>query len=124
MTQDPTKQIIEKLGLNPGDQLNITTPQFKRNDGKQPVLEVGDWEMVRNLPATTLLELGCRPWEKNSSGTVLMLLPGEWFNFLPEGVQVEGIFGNVKAFSQETSDDDIRFGVLAYGFRVEDDLED
>lgn len=49
-------------------------------------------------------------------GEVHYLYAGEWFNDLPEGAKVYGLFGEVYEFNAETSDDDIRFGCLPYGF--------
>jgi hypothetical protein len=47
----------------------------------------------------------------------ILLFPGEWFNIIPEGFLVTDLFGEQYAFIKEKSDDDIRFGCLAYGIR-------
>jgi hypothetical protein len=44
-----------------------------------------------------------------------MLFPGEWFEFIPEGMLLEDIEGVQESFSRASEDNDIRCGYLAYG---------
>lgn len=45
----------------------------------------------------------------------IILLPGEWYNVIPDGFMVIGLFGEKYPFKTGKSDDDIRYGCLPYG---------
>jgi len=47
----------------------------------------------------------------------VILFPGEWFNSIPKGFILTGLFGESYEFDKNTSDDDTRYGCLPYGFR-------
>ena len=69
-------------------------------------------------------ELGLRPWgtvddSDIESGPCLWILPGEWYDELPEGYEFVSILGEVVKFEAGVSDDDIRFGLLPYGILCE-----
>lgn len=112
-------KFAEAIGVDPGDTVEFVRPIFDRGDGVIPALSVDDWEGLRRQSPETLRALGCRPWdEPDDEGRVLMLFPAEWFHLIPTGFTVEDINGETEKFDRETSDDDRRFGVLAYGVRV------
>ena len=67
------------------------------------------------LPPDVLQALGCRLFDEMPSGD-LWLFPGEWFNYLPDGLKVVSITGEQYAFDTKTCDPDTRMGLLAYGF--------
>lgn len=107
------------LGVEPGDTLEIVTSQFERTDGITPSIPVGAWEKLRDLSASTLKAIGCGQWDDpDESGNVLMLFPKEWYRHIPAGFIVEGISGESKTFKPGETDDDYRFGCLAYGIKV------
>ena len=45
----------------------------------------------------------------------IILIPGEWYNAIPDGFIVTGLYGEKYPFKKGESDDDIRFGCLPYG---------
>ena len=107
------------IGAQPGDTLEISTPQFTRTDGIVPALPDIPWCDLSRLPIDTLKTIGCRQWdEPNERGMVLMLFPGEWYAHLPVGMDIVDINGNREKFIPGVTDDDIRHGCLAYGVEV------
>lgn len=102
--------------------IEIRTPQFDRSSKESvPVSsESIDWEGLRKLTKAELFALGCRPWDG-----LLMLFPHEWYAAIPEGFEVASIaMGNEpylrKKFVRGETDDDKRFGCLAYGVEAAD----
>jgi hypothetical protein len=114
---DFAKRFAEALGVKPGETLQIVTPQFKRTDGLQvPLLQVS----FSNLPMydeATLKAIGCQKWdEPNAEGETLWLFPHEWYDIIPDGTPIVDINGEHNAFKHGETDDDMRYGALAYGF--------
>lgn len=111
------KKFAEAIGAEPGEQIEIITPQFKRADGLQvPRLQVS----FSNLPLyddATLKAIGCQKWdEPNEAGETLWLFPHEWYGIIPDGTPIVVINGEHETFKRGETDDDMRFGALAYGF--------
>jgi hypothetical protein len=85
------------------------------------------WESLRLLTKNALKALGLKAWNsprtdvefgRSYGGKTLMLLPGEWFERIPEGFQLMNISGECSHFKRSEMSDDIRLGVLAYGILV------
>ena len=70
------------------------------------------------MTAATLKAAGCGQWDAQADGKALMLFPAEWYEIIPNGTLVESISGEKESFMRGVTDDDRRFGMLAYGFRV------
>lgn len=68
------------------------------------------FERVREMTKAELLVLGCTWWDGR-----LMLFPVEWYDVIPVGFVVETINGAKKAFKPGKTDNDTRFGALAFG---------
>ena len=47
----------------------------------------------------------------------IILFPHEWYNVIPDGFIVTGLYGESYPFKRGKSDDDKRFGCLPYGIR-------
>ncbi len=114
---DFAKRFAEAIGAQPGDTISIVTPQFKRTDGlRVPLLQVS----FSNLPLyddATLKAIGCQKWdEPNADGETLWLFPCEWYPIIPDGTPIVVINGEHETFKRDKTDDDMRFGALAYGF--------
>lgn len=60
---------------------------------------------------------GDNPIEQQDFNEEVWLIPGEWYNVIPEGFPLTCITGRVEPFKSGETDDDIRFGCLAYGIR-------
>lgn len=110
----------------------IVTPQFTRPRGEPgpacPPADAAAWAALRELSVQALRELGCRAWNDPKAPDqrdltvfrthTLMLLPGEWYGHIPEGFEVTDINGKACVFTPSVTDDDIRFGCLAFGVLV------
>ena len=112
------EDLRKAIGLEPGEQLEIVTPQFTRTDG----LKIGyfprterEYDAIKAMSAENLKSIGCQIWDKEN-GKTHWLYPGEWYDHIPEGYEVTDIMGNTEAFAPGVTDDDIRYGCLAYGF--------
>lgn len=114
---DFAERFVEAIGAKPGEPIRIVTPQFERTDGlRVPMLQVS----FSNLPLyddATLKAIGCQKWdEPNADGETLWLFPHEWYDRIPDGTPIVVINGEHETFKRGETDDDIRFGALAYGF--------
>lgn len=119
-------KIREAIGAADDAPVLVSTPQFTReSDEPGPASPPADreaFEALRELPASALRELGLRQWGRRDehedgteTGPMLWLLPGEWYSAIPAGLRVTTITFRDEAFIPGQTDDDIRFGCLAYG---------
>jgi len=116
-------KLREVIGAGPDDKVQIVTPQFERSKGEPapapPPPDRDAWEALRTKSREALHALGLRAWAPpDVHGRVLMLLPGKWYTHIPKGYAVVSINGGDEPFEPGVTDDDIRFGCLAYGLRV------
>lgn len=129
-------KIREAVGAGPDEEVRVTTPQFERTKNMPiaaaPPATRGDWDALRTMDVTALKEMGLGVWNKpDLEGKVLMLFPGEWYPHIPKGFWIEDLNTPVESaspmrirpagkeyFEPGKTDDDIRFGCLAFGVRV------
>lgn len=115
---DFRRKLRESLGIKDTDLVQVLTPQFERTDGVLPALP----DCLANIATFSkdvLEAIGCRSWgAPDSEGKVLMLFPYQWYAHIPAGMQLEDIAGSHFSFEPNVTDDDYRFGMLAYGVRV------
>ncbi|HWP03073.1 MAG TPA: hypothetical protein VNL96_06430 [Gemmatimonadaceae bacterium] len=108
-------KIREVLGASETEPITVYAPPHRsRGDGTEVTyfpLTLEEFEGLRRLPQSRLKELGLRPWDESG----LMLFPVEWYPLIPAGFEVTDIFGEREPFVPGQTDDDCRFGVLAYG---------
>jgi len=110
MSMDEFKEYFKSLGP-----VEITTPQFERTSGIDPVLPTPDsgwFDRLKTLPPENLKAIGMQEWDKGH-----WLYPHEWYAFIPVGYIITDINGNDEAFIPGITDDDKRFGCLPYGFK-------
>ena len=115
------KNFTEILGIEKGDKVTIASSQHER----EYKLEISwkpetkdDFFALKSLPKDVLFKMGVRLWGKNEeTGEMHYLYPGEWYNLIPEGYPIISISDEEEFFSKTKTDDDIRFGCLAYGFK-------
>lgn len=94
--------------------VTITTPQFGRVDNaviSATPSSKEDFDNLRTLDESALRDLGMMSWGEHN----LWLFPGEWYSSIPEEYPVTDIFGREQKFAKGITDNDIRFGCLAYG---------
>lgn len=109
----------DAIGLKPGEQLEIVTPQFERTDGKrvQYVPKTPEeFAALKMLSREQRKALGMGPWEKRDGEPELWLFPKEWYASIPADTEVVDIFYETEKFRPGKTDDDYRFGMLAFGF--------
>ena len=95
--------------------MRAVTPQFEReSDGEVWFYpeDVEALEAIKAAPPEVLHSMGLRQFEEG-----FWLYPGEWYDHIPEGFEVTSITGKQKPFVSGKSDDDTRYGVLAFGFK-------
>lgn len=116
-TNPLAKQIRDAIGVGPYDEVEVQTPQFERTDGRRIVYlpnTTEQYDRLKTLKPDMLKELGLLPWDENG----LWLFPGEWYDYIPNGYEVT-VIGDfpytTELWERGKSDDDIRFGCLAYG---------
>lgn len=110
------------LGIAPVDEIVFTGPQFERTDGvtvAAPPKTIQEWAELPKLSSEKIREMGIGVWEKEN-GMTHYLFPKEWFNYIPQGLLCTFISGEIEPFDKATTDDDYRFGCLAFGFIVKD----
>ena len=103
--------------------IRISGPQFERTPEQTtpaaPPESKAAWKSLRTMRSSDLREMGLEAWDApDIDGKVLMLFPGEWYSKIPDGYEIESILGEKKRFHRGSTDDDIRFGFLAFGIRV------
>ncbi|MDP1873699.1 hypothetical protein [Phenylobacterium sp.] len=114
---DFAERLVAAIGVEPGETIEIVTPQFERTDGLSPVAPDFDFSSLPSLPEASIRALGCMAWdEPDTEGQVLWLYPAEWYAHIPEGHMIVDINGELERFQRGVTDDDMRFGVLAFGF--------
>jgi len=104
------------IGAKPGERVEVSGPQFTRIDGVKPAFPQIDFGALSNLAPETLKAIGCQKWdEPDDQGRVLWLYPAEWYDHIPDGTPIVDINGSAELFKRGETDDDMRFGALAFG---------
>jgi len=121
------------IGASPEEEIEFVTPQFTREPGaidpSAPPASWDAWLALSSASRSELRERGLRPWggfrlqppdewiEDDAAPThEVWLFPGEWYHAIPLGLPVVGLHCEDDVFAGD-SDDDIRFGCLAFGVR-------
>jgi hypothetical protein len=111
------QKLSDALGLEPGDSVEIITPQFHRTPDMAPPPGLpatdDEWRQLASMSIVEARERGFGSWDGG-----LFLLPGEWYRHIPPWLNVECISGEKSAWGEEERDSDIRFGFLPYGVRL------
>lgn len=116
------EKLVEALGLKRADELVIITPQFTRTDGKVityiPKTDA-EYDVIRLLDRRGREALGMGYWGQVQDAKELWLFPREWYSSIPAGLELVNIFGGIEKFTPGETSDDMRFGLLAFGFVYE-----
>ena len=113
-----TANLIKALGIKPGDKINFIAPQFERVDGRAITYlpyTPEEYKALKNLEPTSLIKIGCQKWNEKE-GKIHWLYPHEWYDHIPNDTEVVSISGEVEKFKHGETDNDKRYGALAYGF--------
>ncbi len=107
--------IRSAIGAGPFEDVTVyAPPHASRMDGKEVTYmppSRAAFEALRKLPREKLIDLGLRPWDESG----LLLFPREWYDLIPDGFEVVSILGESEPFVLGQTDNDCRYGVLAYG---------
>lgn len=106
-------KIRELIGVGDFEEVDLLLPQFDRTDGKVVSImpESAEWlDTLKTAPLAILRDIGLQQWDDE-----VWLFPAEWYDYIPEGYEVVDINHKTKQFHQGETDDDQRFGCLAFG---------
>ena len=126
ITRDAPWKILKGLGFGKWDTMNSiiaeNKPRPKHDIVKIPILNSEDipTEMRPEYPSGCLcVDVGSKdyPTELLEVDEDVILIPGEWYDIIPDGFKVTGLNGEQYPFKKGESDNDIRFGCLPYGIR-------
>lgn len=118
---DFVQKLKEAIGLKDGEAVQFTSPQFHRTDGVAPAYTDVALPHLPLFSDESLIAMGCCKWdEPDNEGRTLWLYPGEWYDRIPDGTDIVDIFGARKKFKRGETDNDIRFGMLSFGFYKRD----
>ena len=135
-TVDLADTILAAIGAKPGDTIEIVTPTFNRHVSELPPaapVSTAEWfDALKKIAPDELLALGLRRWTKPADDDApdaeerwpgefrLWLFPVEWYTAIPQGYEIVSIMGTREPFERGVTDNDRRFGLLAYGILVSD----
>lgn len=134
------------IGASATEDVQVMTPTFNRPANWTPAMLPPEtpesWRQLQRLTADQLYAWGCRrfapyrdtppsdnsvshrdAWfwsveDREAATHDLWLFPAEWYSAIPAGFPVTDINGCIEPFLPGTTDDDRRFGLLAYGLMV------
>lgn len=115
MSKDLLETIRSALDMDEGEDLIIQTPQFERQDGKDPgdpPLTNSAMNSLRRADKETLAELGMQKWNDD---TGLWLLPHEWHAHIPKDYPLYSILNKTTTRGDMPATPDKRFGMLSVG---------
>jgi hypothetical protein len=111
-------KFVAALGIQPGEKVQFITPQFTRVNGivvSYFPKTIEEYEFLKVLTPENLKKLGCQKWDGDDE-KIHWLYPSEWYPHMPAGLEIVSISGETEHFVPGETDNDIRFGALAYGF--------
>jgi hypothetical protein len=117
---DFAHQIRELIGTGDFDKVRVVLPEFDRADGKIISIKPKDaaWlDNLKNAPPEILQDIGMQHWEEN-----IWLFPSEWYDHIPDGYDIVTIWNIKEQFHKGVTSDDRRFGALAYGILVSEEI--
>lgn len=108
--------LAHELDCDPND-LEFTFPQFDRTNGRTvnwiPKTKK-EFDILKQMDEKTLKMLGLQKWTEEDE---LWLYPAEWYDSIPDGYEIVDINNVTENFKHGETDDDRRFGALAFGFK-------
>ena len=115
-----SKHLLSKMSLhlNYGHEIKIDITTLKAQVDKDIPITV---ECFQTLTIKEAKTIGFCKWSDDNPK--LMLIPGYLYNFLPKGLCVLSIDGESKIIGEETIDNDTRFGCLAWGIIIAEEVK-
>lgn len=114
IVNDAPWDILRGLGFAKWDTMNSVIGENSTKPKNDPI-EIP----FLNSDDTLKVDVGYgeAPTEQLEPDEDIILFPGEWYDVIPDGFIVTGLYGEQYPFKKGDTDDDIRFGCLAYGIR-------
>ena len=110
-------KIREFIGVGDFEPVTVLLSQFDRTDNRVVVIHPNnnaEWlDTLKTAPVSILRDLGLQNWDDD-----LWLYPAEWYDYIPDGYEVIDINGNTECFRKGETDDDRRYGALAFGCKI------
>ena len=100
--------------ISPNRAFQFAETNRKAPQSQPPPTSRTEWDALRTYSSKELVKRGLGRWDESG----LMLLPGAWYNAIPDGYALTNIFTQPKTFKRGESRDDARFGFLSYGIIV------
>lgn len=82
-----------------------------------PVPSIEEWDGLGEKSISELRRLGLSEWRLFDE-EIVMLFPGEWYPLIPKGLPITYIDSESDFFEPGKTDNDTRFGYLAFGVLV------
>lgn len=108
-------EILKGIGFRKWSNMNEIIKENQEGSSDEREIDIP----VVNSDESYCMKVGAKypPKQLLEEDEVVLLFPGEWFNAIPEGFITTGLYGEEEPWEKAKSDDDIRFGCLAYGIR-------
>ena len=117
---DTMNSIIKENITHKDDSKVFSIPTYNLDEASDAI--IGAIEGNLTAPSgSMLIDLSSKdplPMELLEEDEDLILFPGEWYNIIPDGFKCTSLNGELSIFQKGKSDDDIRFGCIAYGIRM------
>lgn len=111
--ENATWKVMKGCGFCIWDTVNKTRTENEVRP-QDPVI-IPTFEMDMTPSGIMEVEYPDVPTEKLSEDMLIILIPGEWYNSIPEGYKVHGLWSEEFEFEKGETDNDIRFGCLSFG---------
>ena len=114
--------ILKGLGFCYWDTINAVAKENAKKP-KHDLVSIAAYELMQGdlVPSDKplMFDMGHKdnPTLQQSVDEEIWLIPGEWYNVIPEGFILTCITGRDEPFKKGETDNDIRFGCLAYGIK-------
>jgi len=120
------QELFEFLRREFPNGFSIITPQFERNESLEyewkPNSIAEFMAIAEKAPPSILEGFGFRKRSafnhiigEVQDGQNIFLFPGEWYDIIPDGFQVTGLYGEQYRFEKGKTDAETRGGCLSYG---------
>jgi hypothetical protein len=107
-------EVLKGFGFGKWDKISsvVTENQSKKGRGMTSIPCINGPDLLVDLEPKENA-----PMEQPEVDEWIILFPYEWYDIIPDGFMVTGLSGEQYPFEKGKSDDDKRFGCLAYGIR-------
>lgn len=103
--------ILQGFGFCKWDTYNTIV----RENQNKPVEQMVNMKSIGGPDISINVGRGNSPTEELEVDMQLWLIPGEWYNVIPDGFELITITGEKHLFQRNRTDNDTRFGCLAFG---------